>query len=100
MVEQNLQDKGSENLIDNLRLKQAGKGYGAEGTCQEGNRVFAIVNFNIPMDSVPSVIISNVQLTNCSNPSVWLVSSTAFAVEATVTADGEAYFAFDWSAQV
>ena len=96
----NLQNQAGDELITTLRKNQSGKGYGAEGTCQAGNFVYAIVYLNVPMESLPTITISNIEYLNCSAAEVWKTSRFAFAVRATVTANGGAVLSFDWSASV
>jgi len=96
----NLQNQEGDELITTLRKKQSGKGYGAEGTCQAGNFVYAVVYLNIPMESLPTITISNINHINCSGAEVWQISRFAFAVRAVVSANGGAGIVFDWQAIV
>ena len=96
----NLQDQSGDELIFSLSKKQQGKGYGAEGTCQAGNFVHSIVYFNVPMRSIPTIILSNVQQTNCKNFEIWKISKFAFVVRAFVIINGGAELAFNWDAVI
>lgn len=93
-------NKSGNALIRALQEKQNGKGYGAEGSCQAGKFVYAIVYLNVPMKSEPTISISNIQLSNCENATVWKKSRYAFAVRASVIANGEALIAFNWDATI
>ncbi len=100
MAVKKLQDQSGDELISVLRSKQKGKGYGAEGTCSAGNFVYAIIYFGVPMKAIPTIDLTSIQYNNCSSAVLWKISKYAFAVKATVTADGDATLAFDWSATI
>lgn len=100
MATKKLQDQSGDELIVDLLTKQHGKGYGAEGTCKAGNFLYAIVYFNVPMKSLPTITLSSVQYSNCENAVLWKSSEFAFAVRADVIEDGNATIAFAWDAEV
>lgn len=93
-----LRDHTYDDLIKRLRtVKQQGKGFIGEGTCNASNYAFGYIDFFIPMTSEPdSVNLTNADYTNCSNLVVAYKDKNGFVARVTVTSDGSAWCFFNW----
>ena len=91
-------DNQYNELIKRLRtFEQKGIGFNGEGSCDEGNYIFSITTFFIPLKSVPSSIqLTNIEYTNCQNLTVVKKNKFGFVTRAQVINNGIAYCSFNW----
>lgn len=94
----NFRNFDKEELFDKYVNNQQGIGCVGAGYTPAGKYLLGVVQFFLPMKSIPELTISNIEYTNCSNGAVVKVTKYGFAVRATVTTAGLAYATFNWEA--
>lgn len=97
----NPRDSQYDSLIKKLlQIEQKGMGFCGEGSCLGGNYIYSATTFFIPLKNVPSsIILSDINYTNCQNLTVLNKSRYGFITRAQAINNGSAYCHFNWQIQ-